>query len=478
MLIDGAFVDGVTGETFTCEYPFTGETWGRVPLASAEDVDRAVHAARRAFDGGWSQTKPKERAGLLRRLAGLIAEDAEILALLQVHENGKLLSEMSGVVPYVAELSTFMGGLAEIVHGYTSQSNLDHMVSYTLREPQGVVAAITPWNSPLLLLAYKMMPALAAGNTIVIKPSEVTPNSTLRLGELCVQAGFPPGVVNVVTGYGEPTGRALVEHPLVSHIAFTGSTRTGQAIAQVAAARSARVSLELGGKSPNIVFDDADLDLAADGVLAGIFSAAGQSCIAGSRILVQESVPDDFFAELARRTAALRLGDPLDATTQVPPVASRAQLDKVLGYLELAVDEGATPLVGGGRPAATELGRGFFVEPTLLTDVSNGSRVAREEIFGPVGAIIRFTTEDDAIRIANDTDFGLGGALWTESIRRAHRLIPRIQAGTVWVNTYRALEYRRPFGGFKQSGLGRELGIDALREFTESKSVFIDVRPR
>ncbi len=472
MLIDGELVDGETGETFGCEYPFTGDAWGSVPVASAADVDRAVRAAHDAF-GRWSQTKPKARAALLRRLADLIAADAETLALLQVHENGKLLSEMGPVVPYIAELTQFMGALAEIVHGHTSQSNLDDMVSYTVREPQGVVAAITPWNSPLLLLAYKMMPALAAGNTVVIKPSEVTPVSTLRLGELCAEAGFPAGVVNVITGFGEPTGRALVEHPLVAHIAFTGSTRTGQAIGQVAAARGARVSLELGGKSANVVFADADLDRAADGVLAGIFAAAGQSCTAGSRILVQEEIADEFIAEVARRASALRLGDPLDAATQVPPLASRAQLERVLGYLELAELEGARPIIGGGRPGAEGLQDGFFVEPTLLDDIGVDSRVASEEIFGPVGAIVRFATDDDAVRIANDTPFGLGGAIWTESIRRAHRLIPRICAGTVWVNTYRALEYRRPFGGFKQSGVGRELGIDALDEFTETKSVFI-----
>jgi acyl-CoA reductase-like NAD-dependent aldehyde dehydrogenase len=368
-----------------------------------------------------------------------------------------------------------MGGLAEIVHGYTSPSNLDAIVSFTLREPLGVVAAITPWNSPRLLLAYKMMPALAAGNTVVVKPSEVTPNSTLRLGELCQQAGFPPGVVNILAGFGEPTGRALVEHPLVAQIAFTGSTRTGQAIAQVAAGRSARVSLELGGKSANIVFADADLDRAADGVLTGIFAAAGQSCSAGSRILVEESVADEFLAEVARRAAALHLGDPLEATTEVPPLASRAQLARVLGYLELADQENARTIIGGGQPDRADLRDGFFVEPTLLDGLRADSRVVREEIFGPVGAIVRFTTEDDAVRIANDTPFGLGGAIWTESVRRAHRLIPRICAGTVWVNTYRALEYRRPFGGFKQSGSGRELGIDALDEFTEAKSVFIDV---
>lgn len=475
MLIDGEFVDGEAGETFQCEYPYTGEPWGAVPVATAADVDRAVRAARRAFDDGWGVTKPIERATLLRRLADLIAADSELLGLLQVHENGKLISEMSGVGQGVARLTEFMAGLAETTHGYTSQSNVANMVSYTLREPMGVVAAITPWNSPLVLLAYKMMPALAAGNTVVVKPSEVTPNSTLRLGELCVEAGFPAGVVNIVTGYGAPTGSALVGHPLVDRIAFTGSTATGLAIASVAAQRNARVSLELGGKSPNIVFDDADLDLAVGGVMTGIFSASGQSCMAGSRILVQESISDEFFSKLAAATSRLRLGDPLAPETEIPPVASRAQLAKVLGYLEIGRSEGASALVGGKRASGADLDRGFFIEPTILLNLDNSSRMAREEIFGPVGTVIRFRDEDDAVKIANDTNYGLAGAIWTENVRRAHRMIPRIRGGSIWINNYRIGEYMRPFGGFKQSGLGREMGIDALHEYTENKSVFIDL---
>ena len=473
MLIDGEFVEGESGDTFECQYPFDGESWGHVPLATAGDVNRAVGAAARAFSG-WSRAAPRERRALLHRLANLVDADADTLAMLQVHENGKLLTEMRPVVSYIAELTQFMAGLAETVHGSTSQSNLADMVSYTVREPLGVVAAITPWNSPLLLLAYKLMPALAAGNTVVVKPSEITPNSTLRLGELCAEAGFPPGVVNIVTGPADPTGSALVRHPLVAHIAFTGSTRTGQAIAQVAAARSARVSLELGGKSPNIVFSDADLDRAVDGVITGIFGAAGQSCTAGSRILVQESISDEFLARLCEKAGLLRLGDPLDPATQVPPLASQAQLAKVLGYLDIARDDGAAAAVGGRRPTEPRLRAGFFVEPTVLTGSSNDDRIAREEVFGPVGAFMTFEDEAAAISLANDTDFGLGGAIWTESVRRAHRLIPQIAAGTVWVNTYRALEYRRPFGGFKQSGIGRELGADALDEYTQTKSVFIN----
>jgi (Z)-2-((N-methylformamido)methylene)-5-hydroxybutyrolactone dehydrogenase len=474
MLIDGQFVDAADGKTFQCEYPFTGETWGAVPLATTEDVDRAVRAASRAFESGWATVKPAERAALLRRFGQLLLEDAEVLGKLQVHENGKLLSEMSNTGASLAAMANFYAGLGESVHGYTSQSNLPDMVSYTLREPIGVVAAITPWNSPLGLLGWKLFPALAAGNTIVIKPSEVTPLSTLRLAEIAMRAGFPPGVVNVVTGYGA-TGAALVEHPLVDKIAFTGSTATGQAIAKIAATRNARVSLELGGKSPNIIFADADLDAAVDGVIKGIFSASGQTCMAGSRILVQDTIGDDFFAELARRTSALRLGDPLDSATQISPLASRAQLGKVLGYLDIAKNEGAHALTGGGQPADPAIADGFFVEPTLFTGVGNDFRVAREEIFGPVGAVIRFSDEDDAVRIANDTPYGLAAAVWTESLKRGHRMIPRLRAGTVWLNDYRMAELSRPFGGFKQSGLGREQGLDALNEYTETKSVFISL---
>jgi aldehyde dehydrogenase (NAD+) len=474
LLIDGEFVDAEDGQVFHCEYPYTGEVWGEAPLASEKDVDRAVRAARTAFENGWERTRPIERATLLRRLADLLVEDAEVLGLLQVHENGKLLSEMSYTGSSMAGLAEFMAGLAETSTGYTSQSNLPSVTSYTVREPIGVVAAITPWNTPLGLLGWKLFPALAAGNTIVIKPSEVTPLSTLRLGELCTQAGFPPGVINIVTGYG-PTGAALVQHPLVDRIAFTGSTSTGQAIARVAAGRNARVSLELGGKSPNIIFDDANLDLAVNGVIAGIFSASGQTCLAGSRILVQETIGDDFFDELGRRVNRMRLGDPVARSTEIAPVASRAQLEKVLTYIDIAKSEGAVPLTGGERASGGDLTDGFFVRPTIFTDVQNSYRIAREEVFGPVGVIIRFKDEDDAVRIANDTEYGLAAGIWTESLRRAHRMIPRIRAGTVWVNQYRIGEYTRPFGGFKQSGIGREQGIDALHDYTETKSVFISV---
>ncbi|HKX78934.1 MAG TPA: aldehyde dehydrogenase [Novosphingobium sp.] len=471
LLIDGEYVDAEDGRTFQCEYPATGEKWGAAPLAGGGDVDRAVRAARGAFDG-WSRTRPMERARVLRKLADLLIRDAKNLALLQVHENGKLLSEMAGTGHVMAGQAYYMAGLAEVSGGHTSMSNLPDTTSYTVREPIGVVAAITPWNSPLGLLGWKLFPALAAGNTIVCKPSEVTPLSTLRLGELCQEAGIPAGVVNMVTGDGA-TGAALAEHALIDKIAFTGATGTGQRIASQAALRGVRVTLELGGKSPNIVFDDADFDKAIDGIIAGIFSATGQTCIAGSRILVQETVGEDFFRELAARVDALRIGDPLDRASQIAPLASRGHMRKVLDYFQIAEQDGSETLVGGGRAEVAGLPEGFFVKPTLYTGVQNGFRIAQEEVFGPIGAIIRFKDEDDAVRIANDTAFGLGGAVWTENVRRAHRMIPRIRAGTVWVNQYRIAEHSRPFGGYKNSGIGREMGLHALDPYTEEKSVFI-----
>lgn len=472
MLIDGGFVESSDGASFSCEYPYDGTKWGAAPMATAADVDRAVRAARRAFDEGWRDSTPTTRATLLRRLADLVSADSEVLGKLQVHENGKLLSEQSMAGRSVASFAEFCASLAQTAHGYTSKSNLDETISYVVREPIGVCAAITPWNSPLGLLSWKLFPALAAGNTVVVKPSEVTPMSTLRLGELIMEAGFPPGVVNIVTGAGA-TGAALVEHPWVDKIAFTGSTATGQAIAQSAARRNARVTLELGGKSPNIVFADADIEAAIDGVLKGIFSACGQTCVAGSRILVQSSIGDDFFDALRRRVEALRIGDPMLPGTQISPVASRAQLAKVLGYIDIASAEGARVLTGGRRPDAAGLADGFFVEPTLFTEVENHHRIAREEVFGPVGAIIRFRDEDEAVQIANDTEFGLAAGVWTENVRRSHRMADRLRAGTVWVNSYRVTEFSRTFGGFKQSGLGRELGLSALDAYTELKSVYL-----
>jgi acyl-CoA reductase-like NAD-dependent aldehyde dehydrogenase len=471
MLIDGEWVAAESGETFACVDPYSEEPWGRVPLAGPADVDRAVRAARRAFDSdGWPQTAPAARAALLRRLAQLIEANADALTHRQIRENGKLYSEMRPGAGVVASDCYFFAGLAETLHGMSVPVSAPNFVGYTLREPIGVVAAITPWNTPLGLLGWKLFPALAAGNTVVVKPSEVTPTSTLMLAELVVEAGFPAGVVNIVTGFGDPTGIALVGHPGVDKIAFTGSTATGKAIAHVAAERNVRVSLELGGKSPQIVFADADLSNAVNGVMAGVFAATGQTCMAGSRVLVEDSFYDEFAELLTTRARLIKPGDPLDPATQIGPLASLAQLEKVVGYIELGKSDGLELLAGGGRPDRP----GYFVEPTVFGDVDNSCRLAQEEVFGPVVCLIRFEGEEEAVRIANDTAYGLAAGVWTENLGRAHRMIGRLRAGSVWVNNYRVLGHVLPFGGYKQSGVGREMGVDALHAYTEVKSVWID----
>jgi acyl-CoA reductase-like NAD-dependent aldehyde dehydrogenase len=472
MYIDGDWRLAASGKSFSCVDPYTETRWGRVPLAGAEDVGRAVIAARRAFDDGpWRNTTPAQRATLLRRLGDLVEAHAERLGRCETHENGRLLTEMVGAAHATAGDCHYFAGLAETVHGLTVPSSVPEHVGYTLREPIGVVAAITPWNGPLTLLGLKLLPALAAGNTVVVKPSEVTPVSTLLLAELVDEAGFPPGVVNVVTGPGA-VGAALAEHRMVDKISFTGSSATGKRIAAVAAERNARVSLELGGKSPNIVFGDADIDDAVTGVMNGVFGATGQICIAGSRVLVERSVYDGVAELLVERTRKIKLGDPLERGTQMGPVASHAQLGRVLAYVDVARGDGLEILVE--REAVP--GVGFFVNPTIVAAPTNSSRVAREEIFGPVACLIPFDGEDEAVRIANDTVYGLAAGVWTESLSRAHRMIGRLRVGNVWVNTYRVIPRSLPFGGYKESGLGRELGPAALDEFTESKSVWINMR--
>ncbi|KAA9163307.1 aldehyde dehydrogenase [Amycolatopsis acidicola] len=474
MVIDGQWRAAAGGATLASVNPFDGTAWATVPSATAQDIDDAVQAARRAFDDGpWARSTPLHRAALLRRLGDLIKENADELARIQVRENGKLIREMAGQTTALANHCYFFAGVAEQPSGETLSSSVPDMQVFTVREPVGVVAAITPWNSPVSLLLWKLCPALAVGCTVVVKPSEITPVSTLFLARLIQEAGFPDGVVNVVTGAGE-AGAALAAHPGVDKIAFTGSTAVGKKIAVTAAERLARVSLELGGKSPNIVFPDADLANTVNGVMAGIFAATGQTCMAGSRVLVHEDIYDRFSKQLTERARQIKLGDPLDPGSEMGTVACKAQYDKVLNYIEIAKAEGAHLAAGGKHPEDPALRQGLFVEPTVFTGVTNDMRIAREEVFGPVAVVIKFSGEDDAVRIANDTSFGLAAGVWTRDVARAHRMIKRLRAGSVWINNYRKTNHVAPFGGFKESGIGRENGVHATDEYTEVKTAWID----
>ena len=476
LYIGGAHVKPASGLYFSSDNPYSGEIWASVARGNAQDVDRAVAAAQAALPV-WNSLKPSERGRLLVKLADLVERNLEQLAASEVRDNGKLLSEMLAQIRLVADWFRYYGGLADKIEGAVIPTGRPNMFTFTRHEPLGVVALITPWNSPLLLLTHKLATALAAGNVAVVKPSEFTSTSTIEFAELFAQAGFPPGVVNVVTGFGHEAGAALVAHPAVAKVAFTGSEMGGMRINEAAAREFKHVALELGGKSPNIVFADADFEAAVVGAIAGIFAASGQTCIAGSRLLVERTIHDRFIARLVEIAGKARIGDPMQADTNVGPVATRAQFDKILRYIDIAKSEGGTCVLGGGAYTGPGACGGRFVSPTIFTGVHNGMRVAREEIFGPVLAVIPFDTEEEAFQIANDTPFGLAAGVWTSDIGRALRASERLQAGTVWVNTYRVGGASTPFGGYKRSGMGREGGIEAIKEWVNTKTVWICGKP-
>ena len=470
--INGREIASADGAYFPTENPYSGRAWAEIARGREADADAAVRAAKAAFDSGsWSKLTQTARGKLLRKLADLVVENAERLAEIERRDNGKLAAEVTAQIKYMAEYFYYYAGMADKIEGRVIPTDKAGVFAYTRNEPKGVVAIITPWNSPLTLTSWKLAPALAAGCTVVIKPSEFTSASMLEFALLFKQAGFPDGVVNVVTGFGGEVGVPLVGHPDVAHVGFTGGEAAGVAIYQLAAKGLKTVTLELGGKSPNIVFDDADLDQAVKGVISGIFAAAGQTCIAGSRLLVQESIHDAFVERLVNFVKDAKLGDPGLADTQIGPIATKPQFEKILSYIGIAKAEGATCVLGG--KARPDLGAGQFVEPTIFTNVDNKMRIAQEEVFGPVLSVIKFKNDDDAVRIGNDVLYGLAAGVWTKSLSRAMKLAEKLRAGTVWVNNYRATSFTSPFGGFKRSGVGRESGSDAMKEFLEVKCVWI-----
>lgn len=475
MLIGGKRVAALSGQRFETRNPANGELLARVAQGSAEDVDLAVKAARAAFEGPWRRMKPAERQAIMLRLADLVEANFDELALLDTLDLGAPLSRTRMGKARAVALLRFYAGQATLIAGDTlGNSAPGDVISQTFKEPIGVVAAINPWNGPIGMSVWKTAPVLATGCTLVMKPAEQTPLSALRFAELCLEAGVPDGVVNVVTGLGD-AGAALSAHPDVDKIAFTGSTGVGEKIIHAAAATMKRVTVELGGKSPNIVFADADLDKAVPGAAMAVFSNAGQICSAGTRLFVHSSIHDEFMERLSAFTKTIRVGDPLDLATQIGPVVSASQMDRILGFIDGASGEGARLVTGGCRMSGTGYDSGFFVEPTIFSGVADEMTIAREEVFGPVLSAFTFDTEDEAIARANATNFGLASGVWTRDLGTAHRVARAVRAGSVWINCYQMLDPGVPFGGYKLSGFGRESGPHHIEDYLETKAVWISL---
>ena len=475
IFVAGKWQAPATGETYRPVNPANEELLTPVGKGDERDVDAAVRAARKAFDEGpWPRMSPHERGRIVWKLGELIQANLDEMARLESLCTGKTMFDSGKVeIPFAAEVFRYYAGWATKIHGETLQLR-DTAFTFTLRQPVGVVGAIVPWNFPFLLSSWKLAPALAAGNTVVIKPASQTPYTALRFAEMCQEAGVPEGVLNVVTGPGGKVGMALVRDPRVDKIAFTGSTEVGKQIMREASGTLKRLSLELGGKSPNIVFADADMEAAVRGAMTGIFYNKGEVCAAGSRLFLEQSVHDEFMSKLTERVKTLKVGDPMDKATRMGPVVSKAQMETVLSYIEAGKEEGAQVVAGGGRAKVGD-GKGFFVEPTIFDGVTNAMKIAREEIFGPVLSVIPFRSVEDGIAQGNQTSYGLAAAVWTRDVSKALRAAKAIRAGTVWVNAYNLFDAALPFGGFKESGFGRELGQAGLDLYTEVKSVWVDL---